>query len=186
MRRKLFTFAAGMSAVLCVLVCVLWVRSGRHGVLLSHTAGPSAGGGQVTCQTDFSSAGGRLGFSCERVGNAGMPPHWERQEITADDLSNADWWDDAPARFRFAGVQFDANRPLAAADDSFVQVYAPHWLAALLFALLPAIWVTGLVRRRRRVRGQRCAACGYDLRATPERCPECGTVAVAREGRVKT
>src|SRR5207253_198919 len=113
---------------------------------------------------------------------AGMPPHWEYQQVTADDLSNGDWWDDATARVRFAGVQFDANRPLAAADDSFVQVYFPHWLAASLFALPPLLWMAGLLRRRHRVRGRRCAVCGYDLRATPERCPECGAVAPVARG----
>jgi hypothetical protein len=44
---------------------------------------------------------------------------------------------------------------------------------------LPALWLAGFLVgriRRRGVRGEvRCASCGYDLRATPERCPECGT-----------
>ena len=41
------------------------------------------------------------------------------------------------------------------------------WLLYLLF---------GYYRRGARLRANRCTACGYDLRASPDRCPECGTV----------
>jgi len=57
-------------------------------------------------------------------------------------------------------------------------VSVPHPLMAGVLAVLP-VWAG--VRRRLRLRGRReggviCAECGYDLRATPGRCPECGMV----------
>jgi hypothetical protein len=53
-------------------------------------------------------------------------------------------------------------------------VSMPHWFALLLALSLPAARLVRAFRRRARGPG-RCRSCGYDLRATPERCPECGT-----------
>lgn len=52
-------------------------------------------------------------------------------------------------------------------------VLAPAWIADFLL-ILPALWVTRRLRNLWRMRANRCINCDYDLRATPDRCPECG------------
>jgi rRNA maturation endonuclease Nob1 len=55
------------------------------------------------------------------------------------------------------------------------------WLPALFFAAasLGSFVLIRKIKRASRASMMRCAACGYDLRATPDRCPECGTVPAA-------
>jgi hypothetical protein len=64
------------------------------------------------------------------------------------------------------------------ADRRYYWLVLPCWMAATLFALLPAQRTWAMARHRsvaRRAKAGLCPECGYDLRATPDRCPECGT-----------
>src|SRR5256885_17947 len=56
-------------------------------------------------------------------------------------------------------------------------VEIPWWSLLLLFSPPPALWLLARRRIRSRRRDGLCPACGYDLRATPDACPECGQTA---------
>ena len=54
--------------------------------------------------------------------------------------------------------------------------------AAMVFAIAPVLMLMAFTRRRREKMKGCCVVCGYDLRATPQRCPECGTPATREAG----
>ena len=63
----------------------------------------------------------------------------------------------------------------------WTELVIPWWYALVLTAVLPVLWFSDRLRHRRRTRVGACPTCGYDLRATPDRCPECGAIAGNRD-----
>jgi hypothetical protein len=187
-RRILLNAATVLSLVTCTITVVLWVRSYRTEDVFAHapldpTADPTLDreSRPEFLRVDYwsvSSARGRVVLS--RVGSwvvdAQTPEWvWERSEVSADSPRVA--VDDFPRRWQLYGFGWVwvGTRP---PPDNYpsLHVHAPHWFVVAVVAALPLRWMYR--RARAAVPAGHCPACGYDLRATPDRCPECGTTTI--------
>jgi hypothetical protein len=192
MRRKLLSLAAALSAVLCVGVSVLWVRSYHH---ISE-----AEWWEVPRNPESVINGDNpkriLRLRCEygqwfiewlRFADvyldpvtwdpprADVPKRWRLRNC--GDFPVQNWLAD-PSRDRLSVHWIDLSEP--SYDTAGTQLVVPIWLPFVMTLVLPLAQGARLARRRRRVGRGLCAACGYDLRATPDRCPECGAVPAAK------
>jgi hypothetical protein len=68
-----------------------------------------------------------------------------------------------------------ANPQIYSAPGEY-HFYYPLWLLTLASLLLATGLTVSHMRRVRNYQPGCCEVCGYDLRASPGRCPECGTV----------
>ena len=183
-RRRLFTLCSAFALLSFVAVCVLWVRS--HGRIdwvqwtdHRHFPGFVSSDGRIIYSYQFWPDG--VGGNTPGLTAGSRPgdtPYWDVDDDTL-----------AP-RYRFAGFEWSPAASRVPPRGNFglwiptpptFVVAVPHGFLCLLTAVPVFLWVRAARRRRRGVAGF-CPACGYDLRASPDRCPECGRGRAAPAG----
>jgi hypothetical protein len=161
--RRLLTLAAVASLVLCVAICVVmyWsFRAPRFWVRESDAAPHRYGDrGEARFFRGYYLKHGRLGWDEVRLTRAAVGFSWFSRQS-----------DDAPPE---QDVLLGA---LGSGTGGAGTWSVRLWPFALALGVLPLIVASTYVRAARRARLGRCPTCGYDLRATPARCPECGGV----------
>jgi hypothetical protein len=177
MKRRLFTILSALSLVLCLGMCVLWGRSVGHienvywsapghfaeitnpdGVLGLHLTSDSL------LYPIWSSAHGPYGWAFRRT----AMPNRDRLSLYSESFNR---WG-----FGFHRTKTRLGGAWRFGDRSLLILYVPFWFPVLITVPMPTYWAVRTLLQRRHSREGLCPSCGYDLRATPGRCPECGTV----------
>lgn len=171
MLRRVFSIASGLSLLLCLATVVLWARS--YWVADSwdwDIAGTRVSVGSVRGVVWWD----RIRFTPASQARYSRGPGYHRQMVGGGrgNVAGPGW--------SFAGFRWvDSHMNLRPGAITIViqGLRIPDWGLVLASLILPGAWLIRSRSRRRNPPGL-CRRCGYDLRATPDRCPECGTPAV--------
>jgi hypothetical protein len=197
MRKYLFIAASVFSALLIAPLTWLWIHSYRTTETYVWTTAENHVGSATVTQSYVEVGRGGIGYTRNHSGafefvhpdpnrNGQLTSRIERGRQYPVGL-----WQQLPSTYPkvaagyFSGRDsvmgffvgyWSANR-VADRDPGLFQLIVPIWALVTLTLVLPAISIMRWHRRRAREMIGKCKRCGYDLRATPERCPECGTIA---------
>jgi hypothetical protein len=161
--RILLNTATILSLLLCVATVIIWVRSIR--VRNSLYRETTWHGRDSLVHEHFTSSNGAVWFTsfdgtCPVSARSGPLNSWNwsvEPRGSAEEEPHG-WW----FRLRRSNYEF--------------HLYAPYW-PLLTAALIPPLWwLAGWTSRGQCRKLGHCPVCGYDLRATPDRCPECGAI----------
>jgi hypothetical protein len=192
--RYIFNALAALSLVLCAGTAALWVRghfvADRAYYSRWRVSGTRAregaywvqsGGGVFIIATRQQALGGLADDPASQIRHLALAaPERRWVRMTPDHamtlaggprqgpLGRLGFWHLRAPMQKSAGATSPGNY--------YAEWAAPAWAVCLVLALLPAARVVRWRRERSRGRAGLCPTCNYDLRATPNRCPECGTI----------
>jgi hypothetical protein len=182
-KNRLRTIAAILSACVCALAIAGWVRSKFVGDVVVWN-------GVENCGSLFVMDGVVRMLYAE---TGGFPPGWMYESFDwrgQTRAANVRSWEELRGTWH-GWLGFKYERSQTSADGRRAAGYAqpgatvrmlhvPFWAIVLVTAILPLLALRRSQRRRQRRLTGLCVECGYDMRATPERCPECGWSAEPR------
>jgi hypothetical protein len=176
LKRRLSNMLAGLSLLLCVAIAGLWVRSfwvqdglawntQQWGFRLYCSRGLL----MVAIDLNRSPVPGQFQTNFPPGVNRGTQNPMDLPADVANCAVNG-WSGPTPVRIYywqgFGFYRYDFIDVVPETDILF-----PLWVLLGLLLVLP---VFRIIRRAPWSSPGHCPRCGYDLRATPERCPECG------------
>lgn len=159
--RRLVTFLAICSVVVCIVALGLWVQS-------------YAAPGTVVYSGNQVVFGGRSNRGRLTVGMIDLQSVANDHGLLRAMLDISEQLTGFMSGFGYRRLSWESS-PLELPGIRIAMV--PHWFVAAIACIPALLWLRATRRHRRRIRGGLCLACGYDLRESRERCPECGTVA---------
>jgi hypothetical protein len=189
MTRRLLNLLTLLSALLCVAVVVLWMFSAPGDYVIELGFGPTRW--RLTTEARGLTLDDRPRGLAEVKESGRLLSQWaesnrrlleplEAELEMARLLAMSDPWRSAAEFEQVARAAGLPPPPALKTPRPLVQHTIRYGMLLSVAAALPAArlaWL-GLGRRQRLARRRRaaglCPACGYDLRATRDRCPECG------------
>ncbi len=192
MKRALVTTVVALSLVVLMAAAVMWCRSrawliaDRVSRIDSDYASASRGEFAVFSENGILLVGttrrtlhdpGLRDVEFDPRMRGARDVRWDYESRTAHADSVVGF--DLLAKFGLAFDRFSGTDRAGRVSVTSMSVHVSYVLLMVLALPAPLIAVLGRWRRRRRAHRGLCSICGYDLRGTPDRCPECGATAAA-------
>jgi len=172
-KRRLATLAVAVSLMLCVLTVGLWVRSywvwDQLVCTLRLQQQP-----KLIKRTELNSNRGSLRLSRQSIGLWSRQPNLPPVGRSQWQLASTASYGDSNAGITGFMCRIDRTEAFESGLPRNFAIVLPLWIPALAFGAFPVALASRRLHSRIKKRARACAGCGYDLRATPERCPECG------------
>jgi hypothetical protein len=181
---RLLNLAAALSLLLCITAAAVWARSYHAGDAFSVARVRFDGQWTFRLRDQLQVSTGRAEYSHTLATGTGPASRaYAEQWATLNRRIRQPMPSSRPMStgqpvVSFCGFECGRQEYIRRDGSVCLGVYSakfPLWAPVGVTAVFPALRSAVWLRRRRRAGGGHCAACGYDLRASPHRCPECGT-----------